>query len=176
MIPEASHSCNERFDLILHVGVGSSNGIRIEARARRFGYDLRDVDDALAPSVQSSHLGFLPTLSTVSSTPARPLKPCTQSWFGHLCIGLSADVLSVDAGIIPKPIGFVALRSDVAPPRGIGEGYEGCPYEIWNSTINVEKLVEAVQEKGVQVGGSFDPRLFWHQMLMMMAHYSASAH
>jgi len=118
--------------------------MRIEARARRLGYELRDVDDALAPIIHPSHLGIQPFPSTLPHTPAPPLKPY--------------------AGIIPKPIGVMQFINSA--PRGIGEGYEGCPYEIWNITVNVKNLVEAVRQQGVQhVGYSTDAGLYLCEFL-----------
>jgi len=146
LMPDAPPSQNGPFDLILHVGVGSSGRMRIEARARRFGYDLPDVDGALAPIIKSPHLGFDTPFSTIPSAPAQPLKPY--------------------AGITPKQISFVQLRSDVEPPRGFGEGYEGCPYEIWNPAVNVERLVLALQEEGVQhISHSTDAGLYLCEFL-----------
>ncbi|KAF8334646.1 uncharacterized protein EI90DRAFT_2993553 [Cantharellus anzutake] len=129
-LPDSLPPQHRPFDLILHVGVGPAGGMRIEAMARRFGYREPDIDNELAPPVHPSHLSVQPPPLTMPMTTTRPLRPYV--------------------GIIPKPIAMLRFRDDVSPPRGFGQGYEGCPDEIWNPSIDVQQLVQDVHQCGIQ--------------------------
>ncbi|KAM0791711.1 hypothetical protein ACM66B_003980 [Microbotryomycetes sp. NB124-2] len=53
------HSTEQPFDLVVHVGVGLSGQIKLETRARKFGYDKPDVENLYAKENDLGQRGFV---------------------------------------------------------------------------------------------------------------------
>jgi pyroglutamyl-peptidase len=51
---DAPPESTSRPDVVIHVGVGSPGGIKLEQRARKWGYEKKDVDGELAAIEQDS--------------------------------------------------------------------------------------------------------------------------
>jgi len=120
------------YDFILHVGLAGRGPFRIERLAHKSGYRMKDSSNQYAPVIE-----FLPEVNALEPSQAEILDQMRVSSANLAIMGPMAVDVSVDQ-----------------PVRGFGKGYEPFAEDL-HTMIDVEHLVYAMKEQGVEVCISF---------------------
>ena len=117
------------YDFIFHIGLAGRGPFRIERLAHKSGYRLKDSSYKHAPVIE-----FLPEPSALEPSQGEMLEQMRLS----SALAIVGHASPVDAAVDH-------------PVRGFGKGYESFPEDL-HTTIDVEHLVHAMKEQGVEVG------------------------
>jgi len=117
------------YDFILHVGLAGRGPFRVERLAHKSGYRMKDSSNQYAPAVE-----FLPD--------ANALEPSQAEIFDQMRISSTLAIMG--------PMSPIDTAID-HPVRGFGKGYELFGDDL-HTTIDVEHLVYAMKDQGVEVG------------------------
>ncbi len=131
------------FDVVLHVGVGREGPMRIETRARKSGYRIKDQRDTFAPRVGSSSSSSAEQEeSEAQRFEARRMQEAQQ------LKEQAAAAAATQATTKPPPAHRTSSRFDApdAPPRGFPESAypdsEGFISELRPASIDTQALCE----------------------------------
>jgi len=115
------------YDLIFHIGLAGRGPFRIERLAHKTGYRMKDSSNLYAPVVE-----FLPETTALEPS------------------GEMLDQMRLSSASVVGPVSPIDAAVD-HPVRGFGKGYESFAEDL-PTTIDVEHLVHAMKEQGVEVG------------------------
>lgn len=125
------------YDFILHVGLGGRGGLSIEKRARKEGYNFKDVDGQLAPVISNSP-------SPVNDGPPKVSEAVSRE----------QERLNGDSQGPPSDGSNKPVR------RGFGDDYKDFPAELW-SCLNVDGMINHLKSHGSEVRSSFISTVFF---------------
>ena len=115
------------YDFILHIGLAGRGPFRIERLGHKTGYRMKDSSNQYAPIIE-----FLPEASALEPSQAEML-----------------DQMRANLAIV-GPVSPIDTTVD-HPVRGFGKGYELFAEDL-HTPIDVEHLVYAMKEQGIEVG------------------------
>jgi pyroglutamyl-peptidase len=121
------------YDFVFHVGLAGRGPFRIERLAHKSGYRMKDSSNQYAPIIE-----FLPEVN--------PLEPSQAEILDQMRISSANLSIMVPMGPVDTTIDHHV--------RGFGKGYELCAEDL-HTMIDVEHLVYAMKEQGVEVCISF---------------------
>lgn len=121
------------YDFIFHIGLAGRGPFRIERVAHKSGYRLKDSSYKHAPVIE-----FLPEPSALEPSQGEMLEQMRLS----SALAIVGPASPIDAAVDH-------------PVRGFGKGYESFPEDL-HTTIDVEHLVHAMKEQGVELYSSMD--------------------
>jgi hypothetical protein len=126
------------YDFIFHIGLAGRGPFRIERLAHKTGYRMKDSSYKHAPIIE-----FLPEPSALEPSQGEMLEQMRLTSASMAIVGHASPIdPAVDQ-----------------PVRGFGKGYETFPEDL-HTTIDVELLVHAMKEQGVEVGSPSSLTLF----------------
>ena len=124
------------YDLVIHVGVGRSGGLRVEKRARRWGYWGADADDGLCPIGRDSE----------RDSSERDSVQKKDGEDGGDAEDFERERLDDE--------GETADNGNDAMRRGFGDAYAEFEDEL-KTTVNVDGLVDALRSSGFEVSSIY---------------------
>jgi pyroglutamyl-peptidase len=138
------------YDFIFHIGLAGRGPFRIERLAHKSGYRLKDSSCKHAPIIEFLHEPSALEPSQGEMLEQMRLTSASMAMVGHA-----------------SPIDPAVDQ----PVRGFGKGYESFPEDL-HTTIDVEHLVYAMKEQGVEVGSPSSLTLIfsdlWYQLYSSM--------
>jgi pyroglutamyl-peptidase len=120
------------YDFVFHIGLAGRGPFRIERLGHKAGYRMKDSLNQYAPIIE-----FLPESTALEPSQGEMLDQMRMSSASMAAIGPTSPI---DA-TVDHPI------------RGFGKGYESYGEDL-HTMIDVEHLVHAMKEQGIEVGVS----------------------
>ncbi|KAI9509744.1 hypothetical protein F5148DRAFT_711843 [Russula earlei] len=123
------------YDFIFHIGLAGRGPFRIERLGHKTGYRMKDSSNLYAPIIE-----FLPETSALEQPSQAEM--LDQMRMTSASMAVVGPVNTIDAAVDH-------------PVRGFGKGYESFAEDL-QTTIDVEHLVHAMKQQGVELYSSMD--------------------